>query len=99
MSELDTDLAGMTREELAAEVVKLRNAIRRHRDSTGHDLCWYQPELWSLLPEPHAGTHEVPEWSKFMEGCVKFRRSLDEQCPGARRTDESFVRRQCPGQS
>ena len=90
MSELDTDLAGMTREELAAEVVTLRNAIRRHRDSTGHDLCWYQPELWSLLPEPPAGTPEVPEWSKFMEGCVRFRRSLDEQCPGARRTDESF---------
>lgn len=90
MSALDTDLAGMTREELAAEVVKLRNAIRRHRDGTGHDLCWYQPELWALLPEPHAGTPEVPEWSKFMEGCVKFRLSLDEQIPDARRTDESF---------
>ena len=41
----------MTRGQLAAEVVKLRAAIRRHRDSSGHDLCWHHPELWATLPE------------------------------------------------
>ncbi len=36
---MDDDLADMTREELAAEVPRLRDGIRRHRDSTGHELC------------------------------------------------------------
>lgn len=33
----------MNNEEPIAEVKKLRNGIRKHRDSTGHDLCWYPP--------------------------------------------------------
>jgi hypothetical protein len=41
----------MKREELILEVKKLREGIRKHRDSTGHDLCWHHPELWGLLPE------------------------------------------------
>jgi hypothetical protein len=48
---MDSDLDATTRDQLAAEVVRLRNGIRRHRDSTGHDLRWHQPDLWRLLPE------------------------------------------------
>ena len=36
---LDDDLNTMTRDELLAEVQRLREGIRRHRDATGHDLC------------------------------------------------------------
>lgn len=36
---IDADLDALSREALVEEVVKLRNAIRAHRDSTGHDLC------------------------------------------------------------
>ena len=48
---MDDDLAGMSRDELVAEVKKLRAGIRKHRDSTGHELCWHHPDLWDLLPE------------------------------------------------
>ena len=32
----------------------------------------------------------VPDWPQFMQGCIKYRRSLDEQAPGAPRTKKSF---------
>lgn len=84
---MDNDLATMTKEDLIKEVIKLRQAIRKHRDSTGHGLCWYHPELWSLLPEKVAPEIQVPEWSKFINGCAQYRKSLDEQAPDAPRVD------------
>lgn len=87
---MDEDLSGMSREKLIGEVIKLRNGIRAHRDSSGHDLCWYHPDLWGLLPENSDPLPAVPEWSKFMEGCVRYRRSLDTQLPEAPRTVEPF---------
>ena len=39
----DEDLEQLTRDELLAEVKKLRAGIRRHRDSAGHELCWHHP--------------------------------------------------------
>jgi len=41
----------MTREQLMAEAKRLRAGIRKHRDSSGHELCWHHPALWGLLPE------------------------------------------------
>jgi len=82
---MDEDLESLTRDELLDEVRKLRAGIRAHRDSTGHDLCWHQPALWSLLPEPVAARIAVPEWPQFMRGCVRYRQSLDEQAPQAQR--------------
>jgi hypothetical protein len=76
----------MTKAELIEEVAKLRAAIRGLRDASGHALCWYQPELWTLLPEKTESAPEVPEWPAFLRGCIKFRQSLDEQLPGAPRT-------------
>ena len=87
---MDTDLELMTKEELIKEVIKLRQAIREHRDSTGHDLCWYHPKLWSLLPEGISPEIQVPEWSEFMSGCIRYRKSLDEQAPNAPRIDVEF---------
>lgn len=87
---MDDDLNGMSKEELICEVTKLRNAIRAHRDSSGHDLCWHHPDLWKLLPEKTAPLPTVPEWPQFMEGCVKYRQSLDSQAKNAPRTDESY---------
>ena len=87
---MDEDLAGMTRDELAAEVRKLRGGIRKHRDSTLHELCWHQPELWGLLPERTDPVPAVPEWPQFMEGCIRYRRSLDAQAPRAPRSREPF---------
>ena len=63
---MDTDLQKMTRDELIAEVQKLRDGIRKHRDSNGHELCWHHPSLWGLLPEKTDPIPSVPEWSEFM---------------------------------
>ena len=87
---MDTDLDGLSREQLVVEVKKLRNGIRRHRDSTGQELCWHHPALWSLLPEKTDPLPTVPEWPQFLSGCIRYRRSLDEQAPDAPRTDEAY---------
>jgi hypothetical protein len=87
---MDSDLEKLSREELTAEVVKLRNAIRAHRDSTGHNLCWHHPAMWALLPEPSSVSQVVPEWPAFLRGCIKYRQSLDEQLPGAPRSSGEF---------
>jgi hypothetical protein len=89
---MDDDLTAMTREQLIEEVRKLRQGIRSHRDSSGHDLCWYHPALWRLLPEKQDPLPTVPDWPQFMEGCVRFRRSLDEQLPNAPRSKLPFTR-------
>jgi hypothetical protein len=87
---MDTDLERMSREQLIAEVVKLRQGIRQHRDSTRHELCWHHPALWGLLPEQTDPVPVVPDWPQFMHGCVRYRQSLDEQAPGAPRTQDSY---------
>jgi hypothetical protein len=74
---MDEDLQKLSKEQLIAEVVKLRAGIREHRDSTGQDLCWHHPKLWNLLPEkvdPHIA---VPDWPEFMRGCIQYRKSLE----------------------
>jgi len=85
---LDEDLNGLSREQLIAEVKRLRAGIRAHRDSSGHELCWHHPALWGLLPEPLDRQIAVPEWPQFMRGCIGYRASLDEQLPDAPRTTE-----------
>lgn len=80
---MDEDLEALSREALIAEVKRLRAGIRRHRDSTGHDLCWHHPDLWTLLPERLDPDIAVPPWPQFLRGCVRYRESLDDQAPGA----------------
>jgi len=84
---MDNDLDSMSREQLIAELKKLRAGIRNHRDCSGHDLCWYHPELWALLPEKTLRAPAVPAWPEFMQGCVKYRQSLDEALTNNHRTD------------
>ncbi|RZJ97923.1 MAG: hypothetical protein EON88_01820 [Brevundimonas sp.] len=90
MADPDADLEGLDREALAAEVRRLRAAVREHRDSTLHELCWHHPKLWDLLPEKTAPEIAVPAWPQFMRGCVHYRQSLDEQRPDAPRSDQEF---------
>jgi hypothetical protein len=90
---MDEDLEAMTREQLLAEARRLRAAIRMHRDSTGHELCWHHPELWSLLPEKTDPLPTVPAWPEFLRGCLLYRQSLDEQLPDAPRSDVPYEER------
>jgi hypothetical protein len=78
---VDDDLDGLSRQELIAEIGRLRQGIREHRDSTGHELCWHHPALWSLLPDRTDPLPEVPDWPQFLRGCIRYRQSLDEQLP------------------
>ena len=87
---IDADLDGMSREQLAAEVKRLREGIRRHRDSTGQELCWHHPQLWGLLPERTDPLPAVPEWPQFLRGCLRYRESLDRQAPQAPRTLQEY---------
>jgi hypothetical protein len=87
---MDSDLTNLTRDQLLAEVQRLRDGIRQHRDCTGHDLCWHHPELWGLLPETTDPLPAVPDWPHFLAGCLRYRQSLDSQLPHAPRTSEQF---------
>jgi len=87
---MDNDLEHMTKDELVAEIRRLREGIREHRDSTKHELCWHHPALWGLLPEKTDPIPVVPEWPEFLEGCLHYRRSLDKQVPQAKRTNEPY---------
>ena len=87
---MDADLERMSLDQLVAEVKRLRQGIREHRDSTGHDLCWHHPALWSLLPERSDPLPVVPGWPQFLRGCIRYRQSLDEQIPYAPRSDGPY---------
>ena len=87
---MDEDVDLMLREQLIAEVKKLRNGIRAHRDSSGQELCWHHPALWRLLPEKHDFLPTVPAWPEFLRGCIRYRQSLDEQLPNAPRSHEPY---------
>jgi hypothetical protein len=87
---MDGDLVNMSREDLIAEVGRLRAGIRAHRDSSGQDLCWHHPQLWGLLPERVEPQIAVPPWPKFLRGCLKYRESLDRQAPGVPVLDEEY---------
>jgi hypothetical protein len=83
---MDDDLEQMSRDQLVAAVKQLRAGIREHRDSSLHDLCWYHPALWGLLPEKTDPLPVVPAWPEFMQGCVRYRLSLDEEAREAPRS-------------
>ena len=90
MDEPDADLNDLDRDQLLAEVRRLRAGIRAHRDSTGQELCWHHPALWGLLPERVEPTIAVPAWPQFLRGCVRYRQSLDDQAPDAPRSHAEF---------
>ena len=87
---MDEDLMRLDREALVAEVKRLSDGIRQHRDSSEHELCWFHPELWSLLPEKTDPLPTVTAWPQFLCGCLKYRESLDRQLPNARRSEDEL---------
>jgi hypothetical protein len=89
---MDDDLVTLSRDELVAEVKRLRAGIRAHRDSSGHALCWHHPHLWGLLPEPIPADIAVPAWPQFLRGCVRYRESLDRELLSAPRINAEYDR-------
>ena len=88
---MDEDLDALSRKALVAEVKRLRAGIREHRDSSGHDLCWHHPKLWSLLLEQVTPEVAVPPWPKFLRGCLRYRESLDRELPHAPVLEQSIT--------
>ena len=86
----DADLDTLSPADLLSAARAMRRAIRAHRDASGHDLCWRQPDLWALLPDPPKGGQVVPDWPQFIRGCVRYRQSLDAQLPDAPRVAQEF---------
>jgi hypothetical protein len=86
----DDELGSLTHQELIDEILRLREGIRRHRDSRGHDLCWHHPQLWGLLPEATDPQPDVPDWPEFLRGCIRYRQSVDAALPAAPRTHDEF---------
>jgi hypothetical protein len=87
---MDDDLDALSREQLILEVKRLRAGIRKHRDSTGHELCWHHPKLWGLLPERVTPDVAVPPWPQFLRGCLRYRESLERELPNARAFDDEY---------
>ena len=87
---MDEDVEQLSREQLIAEVKRLRQGIRQHRGSTGHELCWHHPALWGLLPDTTDPLPTVPDLPQFLQGCIRYRQSLDAQSPSAPRTTKSL---------
>lgn len=79
-----------TKPQSAALSRALNFAIRDHRDSTKHELCWHHPQLWGLLPEKVDAEIAVPAWPQFLRGCLLYRESLDQQLPNAPRVMDEF---------
>jgi hypothetical protein len=77
---MDEDLETMSANDLIAEVKKLRAGIRKHRDSTGHELCWHHPDLWALLPDRTDPVPTVPAWPVFLRACATASHST-RSCP------------------
>lgn len=61
-----------TTHELRVEIIRLRNAIRSHRDQRGDDRCWLDDEkLYAALPEGiPAKTHLDQEL--MLKNCARF---------------------------
>ena len=81
MESLDKDLDLVSHNSLKDEVLKLRNAIRSHRDQKGDDRCWMDDiELYKALPEG------VAEADLSLLSDEQFRRNCDlfiknRKCP------------------
>lgn len=76
---MDEDVNLMTVDQLRDEVRRLRVGIRQHRDASNHDLCWYVPELWNLLPDKVDPQLQIPPTEEFIACCKLYRKSLEDK--------------------
>jgi len=62
------------------EIKHLESAIKKHRDQTGHNMCWENDqELWAVLNDDVEIDHTPPAWDEFMLKCVEYRKSKDSK--------------------
>lgn len=65
-------------DSLSVANLKLANAIRKHREQTGNNMCWENDEeLWAVLEDGVKIDHTAPPWPEFMTKCAAYRASKD----------------------
>lgn len=75
----DFDIKSMSLKELRHEVMKLRHAIRKHRDASENARCWHNDlTLYATLPE-----HDPPgcmdgSEEELLRNCKRYIRR--QQC-------------------
>lgn len=70
------DLDRWQHDDLVAEVIRLRDAVRKHRDQRLDDRCWMDDyELYEVLPEgidPHYVDLRLLPKDVMMRNCERF---------------------------
>lgn len=67
------DLSKYSKEDAISEIIKLRAAIRLHRDEKGHDRCWLDDQrLYQVLPESVKADFKLPNREEFLKNCEKY---------------------------
>ena len=70
---MDEDVSTMFPFRLREEVVKLRAAIRQHRDEKGNDRCWLDDSrLYQVLPEQEGPEWKLPCKEEFLKNCEMY---------------------------
>lgn len=63
----------MTLGQALAEVERLKQAIRKHRDERGHGRCWENDlELYRALGEAVPGSPGLPDRAEFLAECARY---------------------------
>jgi hypothetical protein len=66
---VNEDVEQMSHFEAQTEVLRLREAIRLHRDERGHDRCWLDDmRLYAVLGE-NSGDQTLPPKCEFLTNC------------------------------
>ena len=66
------DIGLMNRDELLAEVERLRAAIREHKNQLSDDRCWLDDsKLYSVLDD-RGYDSSLPPKCEFLESCSRF---------------------------
>jgi hypothetical protein len=69
----DSDLQTMNRLSLEKEVMRLRNAIRYHREQTLDNRCWLDDaKLYEVLPDEVLYDTTLPPKETFLHHCEHF---------------------------
>jgi hypothetical protein len=78
----DEDIKGMSPAELRREAMRLRDAIRKHRDAEENARCWHNDlALYGVLPENEPpGRMDGPE-EVLLRNCRRYIRR--QQCDGS----------------
>lgn len=59
-------------------IKELEAAIKKHREQTGHEMCWENDEeLWAVLGDDVKVDHTPPEWCEFIQKCAEYRKSRE----------------------